>query len=131
MGKWGNGSGEMAMKNLFVIVKRMGIGDGMGISAGIWVGLAVLLCTSPVVFAQRGAVGQFRGNGDGPSEWDGESIVVNSDLVKMAVTVTDAQGRHIDGLQKNAFSVFDNKSQQLISFLDDSDEPVSVAVVFD
>ncbi len=49
----------------------------------------------------------------------------------LAVTVTDAQGRAVEGLEKSAFTIYDNKTRQDISFFDDADEPVSVAVVFD
>ncbi len=63
---------------------------------------------------------------------DGDSTVVtNSDLITMTVTVTDTYGRFVTGLNKNAFAVFDDKEQQNISFFSDEDAPVSLGVVFD
>ena len=64
------------------------------------------------------------------SDQDGPEIV-NSDLITLTVTVTDAYGRFVTGLGKNAFSVFDEKQQQEIAFFSDEDAPVSLGVVFD
>jgi len=60
-----------------------------------------------------------------------EQIIVNTDLVSLTVTVTDAYGRYVTGLNKNAFTVLDDKVPQEITFFSDEDAPVSVGVVFD
>jgi Ca-activated chloride channel family protein len=57
--------------------------------------------------------------------------IVNADLISFNVTVTDGFGRFVSGLNKNAFSVFDEKQPQDILFFSDDDAPVSVAIVFD
>jgi Ca-activated chloride channel homolog len=59
------------------------------------------------------------------------SLIVNSDLVNLTVTVTDVMGRYIKGLNKEAFSVYDNKELQQISFFSDEDAPLSIGFVFD
>ena len=46
-------------------------------------------------------------NDDGP-------IIVNSDLVTLTVTVQDPFGRYVSGLQKKAFSVFENNQECLL-----------------
>jgi len=58
-------------------------------------------------------------------------IVTNTDLVSFNVTVTDIYGRFVSGLSKNAFSIFDEKSQRDITFFSDEDAPVSVGILFD
>ena len=60
-----------------------------------------------------------------------ERVMVNTDLVTLSVSVTDADGHAVPGLDKSAFTVFDNKSPQKISFFSDDDAPASIAVVFD
>jgi Mg-chelatase subunit ChlD len=65
------------------------------------------------------------------SELDDRSIVTNTDLITLTVTVTDTYGRYVSGLSKGAFAVFDNKQQQEITYFSDDDSPVSVGVIFD
>jgi len=65
-----------------------------------------------------------------PGEVEGP-VLVNTDLITVTVTVTDSYGRFVSGLTQNAFSIFDNKQQQDISFFSDDDAPVSVGVIFD
>ena len=62
---------------------------------------------------------------------DKTPVITNTDLVSFNVTVTDIYGRFVSGLGKNAFSVFDEKSQQDITFFSDEDAPVSVGILFD
>jgi Ca-activated chloride channel family protein len=60
-----------------------------------------------------------------------EQLIVNTDLVSLTVTVTDMYGRYVTGLNKEAFTVLDDKVPQEISFFSDEDAPVSVGVIFD
>jgi Ca-activated chloride channel family protein len=60
-----------------------------------------------------------------------DRIIVNSDLITLTVTVTDNYGRYVSGLDKKAFSIFDEKAAQEIEFFSDDDAPVSVGVIFD
>jgi Ca-activated chloride channel family protein len=62
---------------------------------------------------------------------DKSPIVTNTDLVSFNVTVTDIYGRFVSGLSKNAFSIFDEKSPEEITFFSDEDAPVSVGILFD
>ena len=57
--------------------------------------------------------------------------IIHSDLITLTVTVTDTYGRFVTGLGKNAFTIFDDKTQQEISFFSDEDAPVSLGIVFD
>src|SRR5678815_24147 len=63
------------------------------------------------------------------SELDDRSIIFHTDLITLTVTVTDTYGRYVSGLSKGAFSVFDNKQQQEITFFSDDDSPVSVSLI--
>src|SRR5215213_11016322 len=65
------------------------------------------------------------------SELDDKSLITNTDLITLTVTVTDTYGRYVSGLSKGAFAVFDNKQPQEITFFSDDDSPVSVGVIFD
>lgn len=60
-----------------------------------------------------------------------QPVVINTDLVTVSVTVTDREGRHISGLEKKAFTVYDDKFPQEIMFFSDWDTPISFAVIFD
>src|SRR5258705_2461967 len=60
-----------------------------------------------------------------------ERVMVNTDLVTLSVSVTNADGQAVPGLDKSAFTVFDNKTPQKISFFSDEDAPASIAIVFD
>lgn len=62
---------------------------------------------------------------------DTRPVIVHTDLITLTVTVTDTYGRFVTGLGKNAFTVFDDKTQQEISFFSDEDAPVSLGIVFD
>jgi Ca-activated chloride channel homolog len=61
----------------------------------------------------------------------GDVVITNTDLITFNVTVTDMYGRFVSGLGKNAFTVFDDKQQQEVSFFSDDDAPVSVGIIFD
>ena len=58
-------------------------------------------------------------------------MTINTDLITLTVTVTDAYGRYVSGLDKSAFTVLDDKMPQEIAFFSDEDAPVSVGIIFD
>ena len=60
-----------------------------------------------------------------------ERIRVKTDLVSLTLTVTDPYGRYVSGLNKSAFTIFDNNQEQEITFFSDADAPVSVGILFD
>lgn len=64
-------------------------------------------------------------------EDDVKPITVKTDLVTLTLTVTDLYGRYVSGLNKNAFTVFDNNQEQEITFFSDSDAPASIGILFD
>jgi len=64
------------------------------------------------------------------NELDGV-LFTHTDLVTLTVTVTDPYGRYVSGLNKNAFTVLDQKQPQEITYFSDADAPVSVGVIFD
>jgi Ca-activated chloride channel homolog len=59
------------------------------------------------------------------------NILVHSDLVLIPVTVTDGKGRIVTGLQKEQFTLFEDKVPQTITQFDTEDAPVSVGLIFD
>lgn len=62
---------------------------------------------------------------------DKDPVITNVDLITFNVTVTDVYGRFVSGLSKGAFSIFDDKQQQEITYFSDDDSPVSVGILFD
>ncbi len=60
-----------------------------------------------------------------------DQIVVNADLITFNVTVTDKSGQHISGLPQSAFTIFDEKRPQEISFFGEDDSPISVGIIID
>ena len=65
------------------------------------------------------------------TELDSNSLITNTDLITLTVTVTDTYGRYVSGLSQKAFAVFDDKLPQEITHFSDDDSPVSVGVIFD
>jgi len=59
------------------------------------------------------------------------NLRVNTSLVLVPVSVTDASNRPILGLDKGSFRVFDNNVEQELTSLAFEDAPVAIAVVFD
>lgn len=62
---------------------------------------------------------------------DNSPVIIKKDLVTLTLTVTDIYGRFVSGLRQDAFTVFDDKQEQEISFFSDTDAPVSIGVLFD
>ena len=58
-------------------------------------------------------------------------ISVKTDLVTLAVTVVDARGRFVGGLQQQDFSVFDEREQRPIEFFSSEDIPATIGLVVD
>ncbi len=58
-------------------------------------------------------------------------ITVETDLVTLTLTVTDYYGRYVSGLTKEAFTIYDDKEKQEITFFSDDDAPVSIGILFD
>lgn len=93
--------------------------------------ILVSALTPQTLVAQSGAAGPTPRVPQQPAADADAPVIVHTDLVTLNVTVTDADGRHVTGLDGSAFTVYDNKVSQEIIFFSDADEPVSVAVVFD
>jgi Ca-activated chloride channel family protein len=60
-----------------------------------------------------------------------DRVRINTDLISFNVTITDQYGRFVSGLQRSAFTVYDDKQAQEITFFSDDDAPVSLGIVFD
>lgn len=66
-----------------------------------------------------------------PSEEHSLAIKVEVNLVLVPVTVTDEMGRIVSGLQRDNFTVYDDKQSQPIISFNSEDAPFSVGLVFD
>ena len=56
---------------------------------------------------------------------------VTSELVMLNVTVRDKSKRYLDGLQQDAFTIFENDRQQPIRFFMSEDAPVTIGLLID
>ena len=56
---------------------------------------------------------------------------VNSTLVLLNVSVTDARGRFVTGLARQDFQVFEEKTAQTVAYFSAEEAPVSVGLVLD
>jgi Ca-activated chloride channel family protein len=59
------------------------------------------------------------------------NIKTNVNLVLVDVTVTDREGRVVNGLKARDFSVLDEKREQKVRYFSTEDAPISVAVLID
>ena len=59
------------------------------------------------------------------------TILVHSDLVLIPVTVTDRSGTVVNGLQKEHFTLFEDKVPQVITHFGAEDSPASIGLLFD
>jgi len=59
------------------------------------------------------------------------NLQVNTSLVLVPVSVTDAYNRPVLGLDRSSFRVFDNNVEQQLTSLAFEDTPVAIALVFD
>lgn len=66
-----------------------------------------------------------------PAARYGQVFSARSELVVLHVTVTDRRGGPISGLTKDAFTVFENKQPQTISFFASQDAPATVGLLID
>jgi Ca-activated chloride channel homolog len=65
------------------------------------------------------------------SEDEDGRTAIETNLVGVNVSVTDADGRALSTLDQTAFSVYDNGRKQEVAFFSRDDAPASVAVLFD
>jgi len=58
-------------------------------------------------------------------------VKVDSNLVSVPVIVSDREGRYVPNLKIDNFKLFDNDSQQRISYFDAAEEPLNIALLLD
>lgn len=59
------------------------------------------------------------------------SVKLATELVSVRVTVTDQNGRAVEGLGKDNFRIYEDKVEHPVSFFSDEDLPASIGVVVD
>lgn len=60
-----------------------------------------------------------------------DALVLNTELVSVSISVTDQQGRYFTGLDRSAFTIFEDGVAQEIAFFGTDDGPASIGIVFD
>jgi Ca-activated chloride channel homolog len=66
-----------------------------------------------------------------PSALPQHVLRTNVDLVLVNVTVLDHSGRAVTGLEPTNFAVLDDKNPQVVRYISNIDEPISLVVVLD
>ena len=84
--------------------------------------LAIVLLFSPLSFAQQH---------EHQDQQESQAIRLATDLVSLNVMVTDQNGRAIQGLKKEDFKVYENGTEQAVSFFSADEAPVSWGLVLD
>lgn len=90
----------------------------------------VVLSVSATPNGQENKSGSQGPNG-GPDNSAGQKVRLETQLVSVTVTVTDAYGRFVTGLGRDHFEIFDDKVKQQISHFSDDDAPLSLGIVYD
>jgi Ca-activated chloride channel homolog len=62
---------------------------------------------------------------------DNKTIIIDTELVSLTVTVTDPNSRLVTGLDKQHFEIYEDKVKQAITFFNSEDVPVSLGIIFD
>ncbi|HLQ76347.1 MAG TPA: VWA domain-containing protein [Terriglobia bacterium] len=104
----------------------------------LWIGsaiIAMVLCAGLLVAqapAARQAAPQLPGQGPVQVQDPGFTITGGVTLVNVTATVLDEKGSYVDGLKQEDFQVFEDGTEQKISFFShDRRIPVSVGVLVD
>jgi Ca-activated chloride channel family protein len=72
-----------------------------------------------------------QGPNGGSDNTPGQKVRLETQLVSITITVTDAYGRFVTGLGRDHFEIFDDKVKQQISHFSDEDAPLSLGIVYD
>jgi Ca-activated chloride channel homolog len=112
---------------------RLFLGVGSATLARALVGLVVSLAASGYMAAQVGTndVHVLPREMTGSPAPRQQILRANVDLVLVNVTVLDCAGRAVSGLKPTNFAVLDDKNLQVVKYLSNVDEPISLVVVLD
>src|SRR5262245_11739712 len=92
--------------------------------------LAVFLSARQTLLAQQKLKGAALARLTAEKENSGQ-ITIRTELVSFTVTVMDKRGRYAAGLDRSAFTVYEDDVQQEIGYFSNIDSPASICVIFD
>ena len=93
--------------------------------------LGLAVCEQPKNTAETTIRPEPSASARGSADRTSPKIRVNTDLVVIPVTVTDGKGRVVNGLQKEHFTLYEDKVEQAITHFAAEDAPVAIGLVFD
>ena len=65
------------------------------------------------------------------AQGDDDVVTVDSSIVVVNATITDASGNHVSGIKQNQFSLFENGVEQEISFFAAEETPFAAVILID
>ena len=65
------------------------------------------------------------------AQGDDDVVTVDSSIVVVNATITDASGNHVSGIKQNQFSLFENGAEQEISFFAAEETPFAAVILID
>lgn len=93
--------------------------------------LGLALCEQRKDTVSSAARTEASASSSGGADRSSTKIRVNTDLVVIPVTVTDGKGRVVQGLQKEHFTLYEDRVEQAITHFAAEDAPVAIGLVFD
>jgi Ca-activated chloride channel homolog len=95
----------------------------------------LLACAAVLIASSRLSPAQQKGGAIAPTPSlkgsEQKTIAISTVLISLQVSVTDKKGRIVPGLNREAFTVYEDGVRQEISFFSDQDTPAAVGVVLD
>ena len=93
--------------------------------------LGLAVCEQPKNTAETAIRPEPNASARASADRTSPKIRVNTDLVVIPVTVTDGKGRVVNGLQKEHFTLYEDKVEQAITHFAAEDAPVAIGLVLD
>jgi Ca-activated chloride channel homolog len=94
------------------------------------VGVAALLIVA-LTCVPRAAQESQKSTAEAPPAQNTQTVKVDVDLVLVNATVTTDKNQYLTGLQRENFQVWEDKTEQQISYFSTEDVPMSVGIIFD
>lgn len=119
-----------------LVHSKVKLADKIGNSVPTLIGIVLALCLVMAdVSAQETRTRRTDASKESPNSPPESQAIdvikVDSNLVSVPVIVSDRQGRYIPDLTVDQFKLFDNTTEQSISYFDSAEQPLNIALLLD